>query len=206
MQVALKDLERYLHAENGLPPLIRIALIHAQFETIHPFLDGNGRMGRLLITFWLYYQGILTQPLLYLSNYFKENKDEYYQKLMDVRFEGKWEEWIAFFLQGVIAVSDEAVSSAKSILELKERGQQKLNERVKSNSNYMRMFEYLFSEPITNRADVMALLDVSAPTATNVINVLVQLDILVDITPERKRNKLYSFRDYYEILSKGTEL
>ena len=206
MQVALKDLEQYLRVENGLPPLIRIALVHAQFETIHPFLDGNGRMGRLLITFWLYYQGILTQPLLYLSNYFKENKDEYYQKLMDVRFEGKWEEWIAFFLQGVIAVSDEAVSSAKSILELKERGQQKLNERIKNNSNYMRMFEYLFSEPIINRADVMDLLGVSAPTATNVVNVLVQLGILVDITPERKRKKLYSFRDYYEILSKGTEL
>lgn len=120
MNTALGDLEKFFHEEDFIPPLIKIALIHAQFETIHPFLDGNGRMGRLLITFWLCHQQILKQPLLYLSYYFKKNRTEYYDRLMDVRFKGAWEQWIKFFLKGISEVSKEATNSAKEIIELKE--------------------------------------------------------------------------------------
>ena len=115
MNLALNDLELFMHDKAYMPALIKIALVHSQFETIHPFLDDNGRMGRLLITFWLCNEHILEQPLLYLSYYFKQNRTEYYDRLMDVRLKGDWEGWIRFFLKGVAEVSDEATNSAKEI-------------------------------------------------------------------------------------------
>ena len=119
MEQAMGDLELFIHEDDDIPALIKIALIHAQFETIHPFLDGNGRMGRLLITFWLCERKILSQPLLYLSYYFKQNRTEYYDRLMDVRTKGDWEGWVKFFLRGVANVSDEATEAAKQIITLK---------------------------------------------------------------------------------------
>ena len=116
MNKALGDLESFFNEEDDIPSLIKIALIHAQFESIHPFLDGNGRVGRLLITFWLCSKKILSQPLLYLSYYFKRNRIEYYDRLMEVRKSGDWEGWIKFFLRGVSSVSDEATESAKLII------------------------------------------------------------------------------------------
>jgi Fic family protein len=113
MEKAMSDLENYMYEDDDIPALIKIALIHAQFESIHPFLDGNGRMGRLLITFWLCQQEILSRPLLYLSYYFKQNRMEYYDRLMAVRIKGDWENWIKFFLRGIASVSDEATESAK---------------------------------------------------------------------------------------------
>ena len=204
METALGELERYFYENDFTPALIKIALIHAQFETIHPFLDGNGRMGRLLITFWLCQQNILTKPLLYLSYYFKKNRTEYYDRLMDVRKKGDWENWIKFFLKGVAEVADEATSSASAILKLKEEYTRKLYE--KENGNYQKLLDVLFEQPFVKRTDVAELLGVSNPTAGNIIDTFCYLDILVDCDPDRSRNKMYAFSKYIEILDKGTEL
>ena len=117
---SLSDLEKFLHSNDSIPPLVKIALIHAQFETIHPFLDGNGRVGRLLITFYLLWREILSKPLLYLSDYLKKNRNEYYDLLMKVRTEGDWERWIRFFLNGVSLTSEEASNTAREIIKLKD--------------------------------------------------------------------------------------
>lgn len=206
MEVALGDLEKYFYEDDYTPALVKIALIHAQFETIHPFLDGNGRMGRLLITFWLCQQEILTKPLLYLSYYFKKNRTEYYDRLMDVRKKGDWESWIKFFLKGVAEVADEATSSASAILKLKEEYTKKLYEKESGNGNYQKLLDVLFEQPFVKRTDVAELLSVSNPTAGNIIDTFCQMGILVDCDPERSRNKMYAFSKYIEILDKGTEL
>lgn len=206
MTIALGDLETYFHQEDFTPALIKIAMIHAQFETIHPFLDGNGRMGRLLITFWLCQQEILTKPLLYLSYYFKKNRTEYYDRLMDVRKKGDWENWIKFFLKGVAEVADEATSSASAILRLKEDFTQKLYQKDGSNNNYQRLLTALFEQPFVKRVDVEKLLEVSNPTAGNIIDAFCQMGILVDCDPHKSRNKMYAFGNYLDILEKGTEL
>ena len=206
MEVALGDLEKYFYEDDFVPALIKIALIHAQFETIHPFLDGNGRMGRLLITFWLCQQEILTKPLLYLSYYFKKNRTEYYDRLMDVRKKGDWENWIKFFLKGVAEVADEATSSASAILKLKEEYTRKLYEKENGNGNYQKLLDILFEQPFVKRTDVAGQLGVSNPTAGNIIDTFCQMGILVDCDPDRSRNKMYAFSKYIEIQDKGTEL
>lgn len=206
MEVALSDLERYFYEDDFTPALVKIAMIHAQFETIHPFLDGNGRMGRLLITFWLCQQEILTKPLLYLSYYFKKNRTEYYDRLMDVRKKGDWENWIKFFLKGVAEVADEATSSASAILKLKDDYTKKLYEKESGNGNYQKLLDILFEQPFVKRTDVSELLCVSNPTAGNIIDTFCQMGILEDCTPDRSRNKLYAFGKYIDILDKGTEL
>lgn len=206
MEIALSDLEKYFYEEDCTPALVKIALIHAQFETIHPFLDGNGRMGRLLITFWLCQQEILAKPLLYLSYYFKKNRAEYYDRLMDVRKKGDWESWIKFFLKGVAEVADEATSSASAILTLKEKYIKKLYEKESGNGNYQKLLDILFEQPFVKRTDVAEFLNVSNPTAGSIIEIFRQIGILVDCTPERSRNKMYAFHEYIKILDKGTEL
>ena len=206
MEKALGELENYIYEDDQMPALVKIALIHAQFETIHPFLDGNGRMGRLLITFWLCQQEILTKPLLYLSYFFKQNRAEYYDRLMDVRKKGKWEEWIKFFLRGVAETSDESTKSAKDILELQKRCSDILLGQDGNNSHYQILLSYLFEKPYIQRNDVMSALDVSNPTAGAIIDVFCDSKILFDLTPRRSRNKLYAFSEYISILNKGTEL
>ncbi len=203
---ALNDLESFFYDELPIPVLIKIALIHAQFETIHPFLDGNGRVGRLLITFWLCHEKILEKPLLYLSYYFKQNRQEYYDRLMDIRLRGNWEGWIDFFLKGVAEVSDEAISSAKQIIALKEKYTKKLYELNSNNGNYQRLLEQLFESPTFSNKRVSEALGVSFPTAMTLVNDFVQLGILKDITPNRKRDKRFRFSEYIAILQKGTEL
>ena len=205
MEQALGDLELYMHTDDDMPVLVKIALIHAQFETIHPFLDGNGRMGRLMITFWLCQQEILSKPLLYISYYFKQHRTEYYDRLMAVRKQGDWENWIKFFLRGVAEVSDEATDSARNILSLKEVYSKKLYEMDKSNSNYQRLLDELFMNPFVKRNDVIEWLGVSNPTAGHIIDTFCQMGILADTTPDKSRNKLYVFSDYVTILQKGTE-
>ena len=206
MEKALGDLENYIYEDDQMPALVKIALIHAQFETIHPFLDGNGRMGRLLITFWLCQQEILTKPLLYLSYFFKQNRAEYYDRLMDVRKKGKWEEWIKFFLRGVAETSDESTKSAKEILELQKRCSDILLRKEGNNSHYQMLLNDLFEKPFIQRNDVMTVLNVSNPTAGAIIDVFCDSKILYDLTPRRSRNKLYAFSEYINILNKGTEL
>lgn len=206
MEKALGDLENYIYEDDQMPALVKIALIHAQFETIHPFLDGNGRMGRLLITFWLCQQEILTKPLLYLSYFFKQNRAEYYDRLMDVRKKGKWEEWIKFFLRGVAETSDESTKSAKEILALQKRCSDILLRKEGNHSHYQILLNDLFEKPFIQRNDVMTLLNVSNPTAGAIIDVFCDSEILYDLTPRRSRNKLYAFSEYINILNKGTEL
>ena len=206
MEKALGELENYIYEDDQMPALVKIALIHAQFESIHPFLDGNGRMGRLLITFWLCQQEILTKPLLYLSYFFKQNRAEYYDRLMDVRKKGKWEEWIKFFLRGVAETSDESTKSAKEILELQKRYSDILLRKEGNNSHYQMLLNDLFEKPFIQRNDVMTVLNVSNPTAGAIIDVFCDSKILFDLTPRRSRNKLYAFSEYISILNKGTEL
>lgn len=206
MNQAMSDLELFMHdEENRIPALIRIAYIHAQFETIHPFLDGNGRVGRLLITFWLCQQGILNKPLLYLSYYFKQNRTEYYDRLMDIRRKGAWENWVKFFLRGVAEVSDESIDSAKQILELRNRYTGILLE-AETASNSISLLNKLFTSPVITRAQVVDYQKVSSPTAGAIIDNFLSLGILKDITPDKVRNKKYIFSDYITILEKGTEI
>lgn len=206
MNKAMSDLENYFYDESYVPALIKIALIHAQFETIHPFLDGNGRTGRLLITFWLCQQKILSKPLLYLSYYFKQHRDEYYSRLMDVRLKGHWEQWIKFFLNGVAITAKEARTSATEILNLKERYTELLNKYSTSTNSYIRMLNYLFEYPIITRKSLEEKLKISSPTAGELIKSFVDLGILEDITPQKTRKKEYCFTDYFNILKRGTEL
>lgn len=203
MNEAMGDLEKYMYSTDTLPPLIRIALIHAQFETIHPFLDGNGRMGRLLITFWLCQQKILSQPLLYVSYYFKKSRNEYYDRLMTVRNTGDWEQWVKFFLKGITETSEEAITTAKDILQLKKFCESQI---AKTNSNYRRLLEMLFRDPIIDKQEVAERLEVSQPTANRIVEHFCDLGILVDQKPDSKRYKKYAFAKYIAILSRGTEL
>lgn len=206
MQKAMGDLEIFFYNEDDkIPPLIKIAMIHAQFETIHPFLDGNGRVGRLLIAFWLCQQKILSKPLLYLSYYFKQNRTEYYDRLMNVRLNGDWENWILFFLKGVESVSDEATESATATLAMKDRCTKLLNTISNNNSNFQNLLDLLFEIPIITRKDVIEKLSVSSPTAGDLIDQFCRLGILMDTTPNKQRNKQYYFNEYLNILEKGTE-
>lgn len=206
MNTALSDLENFIYEDDDIPALIKIALIHAQFETIHPFLDGNGRMGRLLITFWLCQQKILGQPLLYLSYYFKMNRMEYYDRLMAVRIKGDWENWIKFFLRGVAFVADEATESAKQILALKNKYSDILMSRDKNNAHYQNFLNILFENPFVTKKEVVDLLGVSVPTAGALVDTFQEVGILYDVTPEKKRYKTFAFLEYWAILSKGTDI
>lgn len=203
MKDAMGNLEKYLYSEDNLPPLIKIALIHAQFETIHPFLDGNGRMGRLLITFWLCQQKILSQPLLYISYYFKKYRTEYYDSLMTVRNTGDWEQWIKFFLRGIAETSEEAIETAKEILMLKKACEELI---AKYNNNYRQLLEMLFNTPIVSKQEVAEKLGISQPTANRIVDHFCDLKILVDTRPDRKRYKNYAFASYIGILNRGTEI
>ena len=206
MKDAMSDLEHYLYEEDNMPPLIKIALIHAQFETIHPFLDGNGRMGRLLITFWLCQQKILSQPLLYLSYYFKQNRAEYYEKLMAVREKGDWEGWIMFFLKGIAMVADEATDAAKQIISLQRKYSDLLYKKDRSNGNYQPLLNMLFENPVVTRKDITNKLKISSPTAGALLDTFHEFNILKDLTPDKQRYKSYVFEEYMNILQKGTEL
>lgn len=199
----LEDLETFLNADDRIPPLIRIGLVHAQFETIHPFIDGNGRIGRLLITFWLCRKGILARPLLYLSIYLKTHREEYYSLLQEVRFEGDWESWLKFFLQGIIEVSREALANAREIIRLKD---QLLDSLVAENSgglNAVRLLDLLFRKPVITVPDVSAALGISHQPAYDLVNQFEKQGILREITG-KKRYKKYLFRDYVRIIERGT--
>jgi Fic family protein len=202
---AMNQLETFMYEHDELPPLINIALIHAQFETIHPFLDGNGRMGRLLITFWLCQQKILSSPLLYLSYFFKMNRIEYYDRLMNVRKKGDWEGWIKFFLQGIASVSDESINTAKEILKMKEEHVAMVSHGVRNPANGLKLLESMFEHPIITIKKVEELLDVSYPTANTIVVEFCNLGILKQIG-DNIRNKKYSYDRYIKLLNAGTEI
>lgn len=204
MHKALGDLETFFYDCSEIPTLIKIGLIHAQFETIHPFLDGNGRMGRLLITFWLCNEGILSQPVLYLSYYFKRNRREYYDRLMDVRFKGAWEEWLAFFLRGIAQTSEEGVTSAKRIIALQIDCLQRIGD-ARLNSNHTLLLDRLFESPSITKRKAAEVLGVSEPTAKTVIDNLCDIGVLRDVEPRAQRNKRFVFQRYLDILEPGTD-
>ncbi len=205
MKIAMGDLEMFIHKDDDIPPLIKIGMVHAQFETIHPFLDGNGRMGRLIITFWLCQQEILSQPLLYLSYYFKKNRTEYYDRLMEIRTKGKWEEWVKFFLKGISEVSVESINTAKAILTMKDEYNDTINRTVKNPSNGLKLLEIIFERPIVTITKVSELLNISYPTANSLIGEFCNLGILTPYDNVR-RNKKYYFKKFIDILQVGTEL
>ena len=199
MMQALGDLEKYMHSELNYPLLVECSLIHFQFETIHPFLDGNGRIGRLLITFFLCHKKILKKPLLYLSHFFKQNRLEYYDRLMEVREKGEFEAWIKFFLQGVATVAEEASDTSNKIISLKNRDKDKIADTYKETSKVAVFHERLFDRPIISITDITAIMDTTFPTANDICRKLVKMDILKEITG-KDRNKLFAYKNYLDLL------
>jgi Fic family protein len=201
----MSDLEKFIHAKDKIPPLVKIALIHAQFETIHPFLEGNGRIGRLLITLYLFWRGILTRPLLYLSLYLKKNKDKYNDLLMRIRFKGDWERWLKFFLQGVIEASEEALSSAKEIIELKEDLIERMLTKKIGGIFAIKLMDILFEKPLISIPDIANNLRANLQTAINLVDKFQDFRILREITGKQRFRK-YLFVDYIDIIARGTEI
>ncbi len=198
---ALGDLESFLHRESSLPPLLRIALAHVQFETIHPFLDGNGRVGRLLVTFLLTEANVLHKPVLYLSHYLKKHRQQYYDRLQAVREAGAWEEWIAFFLRGVIEVADEATDLARRILLLREEHRAAIASRLsRAAGNGHRVLESLFDRPIVSVKDVQALIGSTFATANALVSKLVDAGVLEEMTGQA-RNRRFRFARYIALFS-----
>ncbi len=197
LQEALASLERFWH-ERELPPLVRAGLAHAQFETIHPFRDGNGRVGRLLITFMLCSEGVLTRPLLYLSHYLKSHRAQYYDSLQAVRDEGRWEDWLAFFLSGVAEVANEATTTARAIVALREADWAQIRSEGLAATNLMRLLDLLYRQPIVSAAYVRDRLQVRYQTANELIERLVAKGILTETTGQ-KRNRRFAYRKYLDL-------
>lgn len=199
VEECIGKLENYIHEEDMTPPLIKAALIHAQFETIHPFLDGNGRLGRLLITFLLCYWTVLDQPLLYISYYFKRHKSEYYAKLMDTRMKGDWESWIKFFLRAVKESADISNSTALSIFKLHQIDK----EKVFSNSPTrftVEVFNEFCKNPIQTSSYLLKNLSTSTkPKIQRSLNHLEELNIVKEVTG-KQRNKKYVYDSYLKLL------
>lgn len=201
---ALDRLERFLHAADALPPLVRVALAHAQFETIHPFLDGNGRVGRLLVTFLLTEQRLLAKPVLYLSDAFKRRRSEYYDRLQAVRDRGDWEGWIGFFLEGVVEVCGEAADTAAAILRVREECRAQIADRLgRGAANGHRILERLFDHPIVAVATVRDWLDVTQAGANNLVNRLAETGILREITGYA-RNRRFRFDPYLRLFEESS--
>lgn len=193
------ELERFLHDPEPMPPIVKAALAHAQFETIHPFLDGNGRIGRLLITFWFVSQGILRKPLLYPSLYFKEHRDEYVARLQAIRDEGAWESWIAFFVDGIAQAAREATDRAIEILALRDRDRDRIARALGGRTpNGLALLDRLLSQPVVSARLVERLLGVSQPTASGLVNALTETGLLHELTG-KKRNRLFAYREYLDL-------
>ena len=196
---ALGDLERYVHADDGMPVLIKIGLVHAQFETIHPFLDGNGRLGRLLITFLLVERGILSKPVLYLSHFFKRHRQEYYDRLQAVRDAGDWEGWLAFFLRGVAQVSAEAAETARRVLALREEHRTHIADHFgRAAGHGHRVLESLYERPILSVNQVGELTGTTYPAANGLVKRFVEGGLLVEITGQ-SRNRRFRYEPYVRL-------
>jgi Fic family protein len=196
MKQAMFALEEFLHADPQPPVLVLAGLVHAQFETIHPFLDGNGRLGRLLITFLLVREGVLREPLLYLSYFFKLHRAEYYDRLMAVRLSGDWEGWMRFFLRGVCTTAEEATSTAERIFELRERHRGVVLEE--SGSNGLRLLSLLFQRPLVNVKLVESELGVTFPTANRLVARFEELKLLREVTGQR-RSRMFRYEPYMRL-------
>jgi Fic family protein len=195
-------LEKFLHNDPvRTRPLLKAALAHVQFETIHPFLDGNGRLGRLLITFLLCAEGVLRQPLLYLSLHFKRNRDEYYRLLQEVRTHGVWEDWLRFFLEGVIQTSEAAATTARRLLDLFARHRNALSGE---SATVLRLHERLQQHPVISATAAAEALGVTHPTATKALRTIEQHGIVHEVTGGDYR-RLFAYSDYLTVLTEGTD-
>jgi Fic family protein len=200
----LDELEKFLHDETvKLPTLVKAALAHHQFETIHPFLDGNGRLGRLLITFVLCVDGIMHEPMLYLSLYFKTHRQAYYDHLQLVRETGDWEEWLQFFLKGVIVTANQAVTTAQTILNLFTGDRKKIEATGKPAASALIVHHYLQKHPTIDSKKIVENCNLSLPTTIKSLNHLTELGIVKEITG-KARNKIYVYHKYLDILNEGT--
>ncbi|MEX8493235.1 Fic family protein [Sphaerotilus sp.] len=198
----LTALERFIHQTPAtLPPLVRMALVHAQFETIHPFLDGNGRLGRLLIGALMEQWGLLSEPLLYLSGYLKQHQAEYYRHLSDIRTEGDWEGWVGFFLEGVNRAAEEAERGIIAVASLVNTDRRRLLAHPKAGPASYRLFELLPLMPRFTVEQARQKLDTSFPTANAAVKLLEQLNILTERTGQ-KTNRIYSYGAYIELLTR----
>ena len=201
----LEALENFLHnVPVKTRPLVKAALAHVQFETIHPFLDGNGRLGRLLVTFLLCAEGVLHQPLLYLSLYFKQHRERYYTLLQEVRLKGNWEEWLAFFLIGVRDTAQGAVTTASRLLALFQQDRVQLGREGGSGASVLRLHDHLQRTPVTSVGRAAAATGLSVPTVTSAVRKLESTGLLRELTGG-KYGRLYAYSAYLAILSEGTE-
>lgn len=195
---ALSALERYVHEDTGLPPLVDIALVHYQFEAIHPFLDGNGRIGRLLITLMLVERDLLPEPLLYLSAYFERHRGAYYDRLLAVSREGAWEDWLLFFLRGVLTEARDAARRAGTLFDLREAYGERFR-REGGGANLLAAVEHLFARPVTDIREIEGVLNVSFEAARRLVNRLEGEGVLEEITG-RRRNRVYAAHEIVRVL------
>ena len=195
----LAELEQFLHVDLGLPLLIKIGLAHAQFETIHPFLDGNGRIGRLLITFLLCERQVLLKPVLYLSHFFKRHRQQYYEELQSVRDVGVWEQWLTFFLRGIVEVSGQATETARRILVLREAHRHAITENFgRTAGNGHRLLEHLYEHPIVQVKEVRDLIGTTYPAANDLVARMVDCGILHEFTGQT-RNRRFIYQSYIQL-------
>ena len=201
MKDALYELEKFFHKNSFIPALIKAALIHSQFESIHPFLDGNGRIGRLLITLYLCQNGILRKPLLYLSEFFKRHKQVYYDKLTMIREKDDIEGWIKFFLDGIKVTSESAIETIRKIIELKNKHTEIIIKNGKREKSAFILLKYLYSNPVVNIRIVEKITQIKNPNAIALVSMFEKLGILKEITGGR-RNKVFEYYDYFSLFRK----
>ena len=199
------QLETYLNSEDSLPPLVRAGLAHAQFETIHPYLDGNGRLGRLLIALCLEDWGLLSEPLLYLSLFFKRHQLEYYTRLGAIRTDGDWEGWLAYFLEGIAVVADESVTLIRSLFDVLTKDRSRYLHSGGATVVGARLFESLPQHPLVTVKSVVKICDTTKPTAAKAIGSLTAAGILEEVSG-RSRDRAWAYRQYLDLLREGTEL
>lgn len=199
---ALGELEKFVHRESGLPLLVKIGLVHAQFETIHPFLDGNGRLGRLLITFLLVERGVLQKPVLYLSHYLKKHRETYYDRLQAVRDRGAWEPWLEFFVRGVEEVASEAAATAQRIQRLRERHREAIASATgRAAIHGHRVLDHLYRHPIVSAKQVAVVTGLQYDASNKLVAEFERLGILHEITGQ-KRNRRFRYDDYIALFDR----
>ena len=203
MNSALSDLEKYMNEGDDYDPLIRIALIHYQFETIHPFLDGNGRVGRLLILLYLLEQGYLNKPIIYISYFLKKNQIEYYDRISEVRKSGNYEQWVCFFLEAVSAAANDSLQTIEKLSELHERNVVSLPNTMRKNDNVRKVFDYIEQYPIISIKRTASALNLSYNTVSSIVNKLIQIGVLKETT-NASRNRVFFYEEYLNILRKDT--
>lgn len=203
MNSALSDLEKYMNEGDDYDPLIRIALIHYQFETIHPFLDGNGRVGRLLILLYLLEQGYLSKPIIYISYFLKKNQIEYYDRISEVRKSGNYEQWVCFFLEAVSAAAKDSLQTIEKLSDLHERNVANLPNTTRKNDNVRKVFDYIEQYPIISIKRTASALNLSYNTVSSIVNKLTQNGVLKETT-NASRNRVFFYEEYLNILRKDT--